>query len=1058
MQRGYWEEVTTSQSRLWQCHVLLVLGHDPTEDPQVRQWRIMAVDLQQPTDQSTSAAHQKAVSDFPLELLFRQLVGSKPILMLEGKPKESLDSRVYSRLFPEYEVQSHGSCDHVLRVMSTYTVLRKSRHVSSGQQTHALIDLDRRFSSAELEEVEQTGTRLLRVSAVENLIASWEFLQLRTRANIWQDRRQQAEATRRAEAAAKAVAANLAAAEENKATAAAKPPKVLSPRSQQKKDEFMAKNAAAKALKAQAKQQAATPVTAAVPAAPAAASATAATPPPVVFPRTVADLDTRFQEWVRLLSDQYHQHGLREYMVQVRLRDHLREHWLWLGQRSNLDLFTSIARQSLQTNTASVDFLTQRPNWLQEEPIVADYLKPGCSFWLDDPTNRALVYKQFGQRYEIDPTSKLARAVGGGKPTDAKLSASEQKSAPPVIAATAGSSSLSSYYSVSAFFSSLSFYYHSLVAHLPIPAFLRGTSLAKQQQQQVQSMASCSASQPIWRTNKSLPTSAELQDLMQYLLQQERHHRLLCLQQQAATPTDVALFEIPALAPDASNQSTVYFNGSEPSLLRIIRGHDLEHLFKLTFGETPTECLLAVLAYSEKVAEVADEVELEESENLWKRIRQLYAPAPLHTRLVDDSRDVLPVTPLTGGILTPCMMHLRIKGKSTLWRFADADLDFLRAHWPVVTQLMVDAWSAQSAAAANTSDLLQSMLGILRQASFLLTSLSSGPPEFDRCSASSDGAVVAMLYLMVDKFRALQWPLPSKSKEVELSRRASAHIAFAILQLVDRVMRGTHYIKGTTRAVYIRLEQTLWQRLEVLLEYLGGVADLAAAVFVRGLLAPFLADDRKKWLLKKPEVTALWSHRVLRYYKATLDLYAKLYPALAEHFARERTANRECETAEEELQQAREKHKLAVVQAEQSKPEDAQYADLRSNAENLLEEQRLAESRSGRAFESRHRLRLEYDNLRLASSALIAANDIDRLQFLCFRYRFCTTATPASLAQPMREAATACLDASHAVIRPLRPNPAILQALSKKGLLQPVKTSRTSFTAWIKARKLHASR
>ena len=104
------------------------------------------------------------------ELLLNLLGSRKPILFVEGD-KSSLDHFVYCHLYPEETVIPCGGCSHVIQATLSFTALRHlHRNTCRG-----LIDRDYR-SDNEIEHLKTKGVGVLRVSEVENLFLTEEFL------------------------------------------------------------------------------------------------------------------------------------------------------------------------------------------------------------------------------------------------------------------------------------------------------------------------------------------------------------------------------------------------------------------------------------------------------------------------------------------------------------------------------------------------------------------------------------------------------------------------------------------------------------------------------------------------------------------------------------------------------------------------------------------------------------------------------------------------------------------------------------------------------------------
>lgn len=99
------------------------------------------------------------------EDLFIDLMGSrKPVLFIEGDLKHSIDSKLYTLVFPEYTVRPLGSCDKVIESTRTFNDLMGMHQVDS----HGLVDRDRR-TPLEVEYLRKKGIFVPDVAEVENL-------------------------------------------------------------------------------------------------------------------------------------------------------------------------------------------------------------------------------------------------------------------------------------------------------------------------------------------------------------------------------------------------------------------------------------------------------------------------------------------------------------------------------------------------------------------------------------------------------------------------------------------------------------------------------------------------------------------------------------------------------------------------------------------------------------------------------------------------------------------------------------------------------------------------
>ena len=110
--------------------------------------------------------------EIPEELLLNLLGSRKPILFVEGE-KSSLDHFVYRTLYPKETVISCGGCSQVIQATLSFTALR---HLHNNT-CRGIVDLDHRCDN-EVEYLKTKNVTVLRVSEVENLFLTEEFLRL----------------------------------------------------------------------------------------------------------------------------------------------------------------------------------------------------------------------------------------------------------------------------------------------------------------------------------------------------------------------------------------------------------------------------------------------------------------------------------------------------------------------------------------------------------------------------------------------------------------------------------------------------------------------------------------------------------------------------------------------------------------------------------------------------------------------------------------------------------------------------------------------------------------
>lgn len=97
--------------------------------------------------------------------VFVDLIGSRrPVLFIEGDTEHSIDSRLYSLVFPEYTVRPLGSCDKVIETTRTFRYLKQYHPLD----TIGIVDRDRR-SDSEVEYLRRRSIMVAEVAEVENI-------------------------------------------------------------------------------------------------------------------------------------------------------------------------------------------------------------------------------------------------------------------------------------------------------------------------------------------------------------------------------------------------------------------------------------------------------------------------------------------------------------------------------------------------------------------------------------------------------------------------------------------------------------------------------------------------------------------------------------------------------------------------------------------------------------------------------------------------------------------------------------------------------------------------
>lgn len=101
---------------------------------------------------------------FPNQLYLEILGSRKPVLFIEGDDN-SLDSKLYPRVFQEYTVKPLGSCIKVINIVKSFNDLNSFHHITSV----GLIDRDRRTES-DIAGLNGNSIWVCDVAEIENLL------------------------------------------------------------------------------------------------------------------------------------------------------------------------------------------------------------------------------------------------------------------------------------------------------------------------------------------------------------------------------------------------------------------------------------------------------------------------------------------------------------------------------------------------------------------------------------------------------------------------------------------------------------------------------------------------------------------------------------------------------------------------------------------------------------------------------------------------------------------------------------------------------------------------
>lgn len=98
--------------------------------------------------------------------LIIDLIGSrKPVLFVEGDNTHSLDSKLYSLIFPEFTVKPMGSCNKVIETVRSFNDIQSFHHLDS----YGIVDRDRR-NEKEVQYLHDKKIFVPNVAEIENLM------------------------------------------------------------------------------------------------------------------------------------------------------------------------------------------------------------------------------------------------------------------------------------------------------------------------------------------------------------------------------------------------------------------------------------------------------------------------------------------------------------------------------------------------------------------------------------------------------------------------------------------------------------------------------------------------------------------------------------------------------------------------------------------------------------------------------------------------------------------------------------------------------------------------
>ena len=117
-------------------------------------------------DPSSSSWDYEVLPDSALtEDIFVELAGSRrPVLFIEGDARHSIDVRLYSLVFSEWDVRPLGSCNKVIETTRSFNDLKSMHHLRS----RGIVDRDRR-TDAEVAYLRNKEILVPDVAEVENI-------------------------------------------------------------------------------------------------------------------------------------------------------------------------------------------------------------------------------------------------------------------------------------------------------------------------------------------------------------------------------------------------------------------------------------------------------------------------------------------------------------------------------------------------------------------------------------------------------------------------------------------------------------------------------------------------------------------------------------------------------------------------------------------------------------------------------------------------------------------------------------------------------------------------
>ena len=111
--------------------------------------------------------------DLPIDALSLEILGSRQNVLLVEGTENSIDNRLYSLLFKDYNVISVGSCERVIDFTKAFKELKKAHYCT----VKGIVDRDRR-SDAEIEKLNQDGVFCPEVAEIENLFLLPEVIKI----------------------------------------------------------------------------------------------------------------------------------------------------------------------------------------------------------------------------------------------------------------------------------------------------------------------------------------------------------------------------------------------------------------------------------------------------------------------------------------------------------------------------------------------------------------------------------------------------------------------------------------------------------------------------------------------------------------------------------------------------------------------------------------------------------------------------------------------------------------------------------------------------------------